>query len=100
MRSNELIWRLNFLDLADTSSASGDSNIGATLFARCRHWDAVLARLLARCWDEKPALRPPFSEILQILTDEHVKAFNMTADDLTSSDAHIVGGGGCRCLVS
>ena len=60
----------------------------------------VCASPRCRCWDEKPALRPPFSEVLQILSDEHVRAFNMSAEDLSSSDANIVGGGGCQCLLS
>ena len=34
-----------------------------------RKWDSQISNLMQRCWDEKPSLRPPFSAILEELTD-------------------------------
>ena len=34
-----------------------------------RDWDQRLTKLLSQCWDENPQARPPFSEILNVLSD-------------------------------
>jgi tRNA A-37 threonylcarbamoyl transferase component Bud32 len=42
-----------------------------------RHWDSQISNLMQRCWDEKPSLRPPFSVVLEDLTDYWSKCIHL-----------------------
>jgi hypothetical protein len=67
-----------------------------------RHWDTDLDGLIQSCWDENPKVRPPFAQILEVLSEYHFATFKETVDDMTSLDNNIVGGRGvfCGCTVS
>eukprot|EP00559_Dactyliosolen_fragilissimus_P003031 CAMPEP_0184865056 /NCGR_PEP_ID=MMETSP0580-20130426/16828_1 /TAXON_ID=1118495 /ORGANISM="Dactyliosolen fragilissimus" /LENGTH=666 /DNA_ID=CAMNT_0027364075 /DNA_START=29 /DNA_END=2029 /DNA_ORIENTATION=- len=58
-----------------------------------RSWDSQIVRLMQRCWDENPNVRPSFRKILNDLSNYSIDIFKMDADSIALEHNR------CRCNI-